>query len=219
MTKARETWGERTLRKLLGSDARAKVIGRICSRPTEPIIGAELARELGLSPTAVSRELARLEEIGMLEAGKLGRAKPYYLKEDFPLLRSLRTMVMYATGIVAVLREQLADEEGIEAAFIFGSLAAGDDRPNSDVDLMVVGDIPGMRLVRAIRVAVRATGRVVNPITYLPHEFRSRALDDNAFLTRVLAGAKVFLRGDEHVLRQLAEADADTHEPVLAGRH
>ncbi len=210
MAKRRETWGERTLRKLLGSEARAKVIGWICSHPEQPIIGAELARELGLSATAVSRELARLEEIGMLEAGKLGRAKPYYLAETFPLLPGLRSMVMYATGIVAVLREQLADEEEIEVAFIFGSLAAGDDRPNSDVDLMVVGDIEGIRLSQLTWAARRTTGREINPIHYSRAEFAARLEDTEGFLGRVMRGAKVLVKGDEDALRRLAGAGEDT---------
>lgn len=204
MAKGQETWGERTLRKLLGSEARAKVIGWICSRPAEPIIGAELARELGLSPTAVNRELARLEEMGMLEAGKLGRAKPYRLNEQFPLLPGLRSMVMYATGVVAVLREELADEEGIELAFIFGSLAAGDDRPNSDVDLLVVGEIPGMRLSQVVRQAERQTGREVNQVHYSPAEFTAKIQGGNSFLSGVMRGEKVFVRGNDDVLQELA---------------
>lgn len=216
MAKRRETWGERTLRKLLGSEARAKVIGWICSRPAEPIIGAELARELGLSPTAVSRELARLEETGMLEAGKLGRAKPYYLNEDFPLLPGLRSIVMYATGIVAVLREQLADEEDIDVAFVFGSLAAGDDRPNSDVDLMVIGDIKGIRLSQLTWAARRTTGREINPIHYSADEFATRAQESEGFLPRVLNGPKVFVRGDEDGLRRLARAGEDTPVAVVS---
>jgi len=216
MAKRRETWGERTLRKLLGSAARAKVIGWICRHPAQPIIGAELARELGLSPTAVSRELARLEEVGMLTSGKLGRAKPYYLAETFPLLPGLRSMVMYATGIVAVLREQLADEEEIEVAFIFGSLAAGDDRPNSDVDLMVVGSIDGRRLSQLVRHAERQTGREVNQVQYSAREFLTRLREGGSFLESVMEGAKILIKGEENALRRIAGRWQDTATSVPA---
>ncbi len=131
-----ETWGECALEGLFGSEVRARILARLCMRAAGPIIGRQLARELGSSRTAVRNELARLEELGLIRAGEnLGRAKPYYLNEDFPLLSGLRSMVQYAVGAAALLREKLGTEPGIDVAFIYGSVAAGDDRPESDVDL------------------------------------------------------------------------------------
>ncbi len=63
-------WGARALRELLGSEVRARVISHICAHAEEPIVAADLARELDSSATAVSRELARLCELGMLREGK-----------------------------------------------------------------------------------------------------------------------------------------------------
>jgi predicted nucleotidyltransferase len=45
-------------------------------------------------------------------------------------------------GLVDVLREHLRPMQGrINLAFVFGSLAAGTGTAQSDVDLMVVGDM------------------------------------------------------------------------------
>ena len=157
------SWGEHALKELLGSEVRARVISHICANADEPIIAADLVRELDASATAVSRELARLCELGMLREGKpIGRARPYYLIQDFPLLPGLRSMCMYATGVVAALRAAFADEEGIEVAFIFGSIAAGGDRPDSDVDVIVVWDIPGIDLAQLTRPVWLATGREID---------------------------------------------------------
>jgi len=142
------TWGEHALNELFGSDVRAGVLSWICAHPDDLIVGAKLARELEMSPSAVGKELARLAELGMLEAAEpIGAAKPYTLNQQFPLLRGLRSMCLYATGVVAVLRELFADAEGVEVAAIFGSLARGDDRPDSDVDVLVEfkpGHTPGV---------------------------------------------------------------------------
>ena len=159
-----------------------------------------------------------LADRGMLTSGKLGRAKPYYLAETFPLLPGLRSMVMYATGIVAVLREQLAVEEEIVVAFIFGSLAAGDDRPNSDVDLMVVGSIDGRRLSQLVRHAERQTGREVNQVQYSAREFSTRLREGGSFLESVMEGAKILIKGEENALRRIAGRRQDTAAPVPAAR-
>ncbi len=207
MSARQETWGERALRELLGSEARAKILAWICSQPAStPIVGASLARELHLAPNAVWIELERLERLGMLEAGdKLGRAKPYYVNERFPLLPGLRSMVSYATGIVAALRDRLGHDEDIDAAFIFGSVAAGDDRSDSDVDLLVVGDIVGARLSQLMREAEQATGREINQVQYSAREFATRLREGGSFLDSAMANPKIFIKGDEDALRALAE--------------
>lgn len=199
------TWGERALSKVFGSEVRAKVIAQLCAGVEEPIIGRELARVLGSNQMAVSKELRRLEDLGMLRAGeKMGRVKPYYVNEDFPLLPGLRSMVQYAVGAVALLREKLGDREDIDAAFIYGSVAAGDDRPGSDVDVMVIGQVKGRELSSAIREVERRTRRQVNEVHYSRDEFAGRVREGGSFVPTVLEGPKVFLKGDEDALRELA---------------
>ena len=106
------TWGQRALNELFGSDVRAAVLSWICAHPDQLIVGAKLARELEMSPSAVGKELARLEDLGMLEAAEpIGAAKPYTVNEQFPLLHGLRSICLYATGVVAVLRERRPPRE------------------------------------------------------------------------------------------------------------
>jgi len=200
-----ETWGERALAGLFGSEVRARIVTWLCMRAEEPIIGRQLARELGSSRTAVSDELVKLEELGLIRAGEnLGRAKPYYLNQDFPLLSGLRSMVQYAVGAVALLREKLGTEPGIDVAFIYGSLAAGDDRPESDVDLFVVGDIDGVVLAGLVRELEREVKREFDLIHWSPSDLARQMGDPSSFLSAVMRQPKVFVKGDEDELRRLA---------------
>jgi len=206
MSKPAASWGQRALSRFLGSEVRARIVAWACARADEPLIGRELGRELGLNAAGVSRELLNLADIGFLRAGeRVGRVKPYYLDKEFPLLPGLLSMVRYAVGAVALLREKLGDRGDLDVAFIYGSLAAGDDRSQSDVDVMVVGPISGRDLSAALREVERATRRQVNEIHYSREEFRRRAREGGSFVPTVLAGPKVFLKGDEDALRALAE--------------
>jgi len=199
------SWGERALSELFGSDVRAAVLSWICAHPDELIVGAKLARELEMSPRAVGKELARLEDLGMLEAEEpIGAAKPYTLNEQFPLLRGLQSVCLYATGVVAVLRELFADAEGVEVAAIFGSLARGDDRPDSDVDVLVVGEIDGGDLTEIVWQARDRTGRLVNTVHYSREEFNQRRREEQGLVKRILNGPLTVIRGEPDVLRRSA---------------
>src|SRR5688572_12990601 len=57
-----------------------------------------------------------------------------------PSWDAFRTLVREHADPVAVLRGALMDIDGVRAAFVFGSVARGDARPDSDVDLLVVTD-------------------------------------------------------------------------------
>ncbi len=205
MSDAVTNWGERALAELFGSEVRAAVLSHICAHPDELIVGSKLARALGMSASAVGVELARLERLGMLQATEpIGAARPYRVNGDFPLLRGLQSVCLYATGIVAVLRELFADAEGVEVAAIFGSLARGDDRPDSDVDVLVVGEIGGGPLAELAWEARSRTGRIVNTVHYSGPEFRQRIAEGHGFVTRILGAPMILLRGDLDELRGVA---------------
>jgi DNA-binding transcriptional ArsR family regulator len=196
-------WGEQALAQLFGSEVRAKIIAWLCTHAKGPVIGRELARSLGVSQMAVSKELRRLRDLGLLRADDpIGRAKPYHLDERFPLLSGLRSMVLYATGVVVTLQERLRDEPHIDIAFVYGSVALGADHPASDVDVIVVGSISGRRLASLVREVELATRRPINEVHYSGEEFRTRAQETGGFL---LGGARVFVKEDEDVLRELAQ--------------
>ena len=90
-------------------------------------------------------------------------------------------------------------------AFVFGSLARGDDRPDSDVDVIVVGDIDGMRLSQVVRQVERETWREINQITYSPEEFAEKAGDDGEFLSRVLGDKRILVKGEEDAIRRFSD--------------
>jgi predicted nucleotidyltransferase len=104
----------------------------------------------------------------------------------------------------------------IRAAFLFGSLAGGQEHASSDVDLMIVGDVSFAAVVRALADSQRRLGRDVNPTVYRSAEFAAKLRSRHHFLTTVTNGPKLFLVGDEDELARLAEerlAPPARHQP------
>ena len=95
-------------------------------------------------------------------------------------------------------------ESAPDAVILFGSHARGDARPDSDVDLMVVGEVTLAELVPLIRAAERTLGREVNSSVYPVKEFTAGLKRGAHFLKRVMAGPKLFVEGSDRELERLA---------------
>jgi predicted nucleotidyltransferase len=89
----------------------------------------------------------------------------------------------------------------VEAAFIFGSLARGDARPDSDVDLLVYGDRIRPGAVSAgLTDASFALGRVIDLKLFDRAEFLRWNDPRTSFLPESLRGPKLWLVGSERAL-------------------
>lgn len=105
--------------------------------------------------------------------------------------------------IAALLANALAGLP-VEVAFIFGSFAAGTETPLSDVDLFIVTEAEGDTSARLFDAQLDVL-REINSITMTSEKFRARISSPSAFLMNVMRVDKVFLSGDEDVLRRLEE--------------
>jgi len=101
----------------------------------------------------------------------------------------------------ARIRRALSDVEGqIRVMFIFGSSARGEQDIDSDIDLMVIGDVSLRDLTAGLKRAEQELGRAVNVVIYSPDEFCKRRREKDAFITNVLKDKKDFAVGDDDEL-------------------
>lgn len=157
---------------------------------------------------AVQRELGRLETSGLVNAWRVGNQKHYQANREAPIFEELRGIALKTFGVADVLREALAPLLPlVELAFVYGSLAKGTEHAGSDIDLMVIGDVPSnAQLLEALLPTRAQLGRVVNPTLYTPEEFAQRVRDGKSFIVRVLEQPKIFVKGTEHDIARLGGA-------------
>jgi predicted nucleotidyltransferase len=151
---------------------------------------------------AVQRELARLEASGLVTVTRVGKQKHYQANASSPVFEELRALVIKTFALTDVLRAALAPRaRSIRAAFVYGSIAKGQDTATSDIDLMVITDrLTYRELFVALEEASARLGRKIAPTIYSSKELSRRVKQDNAFVTRVLAQPKLWLIGDESAL-------------------
>lgn len=148
---------------------------------------------------AVQRELARLEASGLVTVIRVGKQKHYQANVGSPVFEELRALALKTFALTDVLRTALAPvSPSIRAAFVYGSIAKGQDTAASDIDLMVVSDrLTYADLFAALEEASAQLGRKVAPTIYSSKELSKRVRQDNAFVTRVLTQPKLWLIGDQ----------------------
>jgi uncharacterized protein len=187
--------------------SRQGVLGLLFSRTGARFYQRQIVRALGLGSGVIQRELQRLTRCGILIRTVEGRQTYYQANPACPVFEELRGLVRKTLGAADVLGralEPLADR--IRFAFLYGSLAAGTERPGSDVDLMVVADALSLEeVIAAVTDAERLLSREVNPSVYPPAEFLSKLRERHHFITTVMQSAKIVLIGDEGELAGLAE--------------
>jgi len=152
-----------------------------------------IARQIGRDPGAVSRELRRLEEQGLIVSETVGRSRVYRSAPNSRSTREMRTVIQRTLGVEAGLRQVLADLPGIDEAFIFGSYATGSDRVGSDVDLLVVGSPGSDELRRRIGRVGRDIRRDVNLVELSAVEFRKLREKRDPFIRDVLSHRRLVL--------------------------
>ncbi len=176
-----------------------RVLGLLFGNPRRSFYANEVIRLAESGTGAVQRELARLEAAGLVTVTRSGRQKHYQANPLSPIFEELRALVLKTVGLTDILSAALNPlAPSIRAAFVYGSVAKGEDTAASDIDVMVVSDqLTYADLFDALERASSQLGRKVSPTVYSPQELSRRIDQDNAFVTRVLAQPKLWLLGDE----------------------
>ena len=193
-----------TLADLLSSRVKAEVFRLLFSIQGRELHVREIARQSGLNDATVRQELKGLIRSGVIKDRKDGNRLYYGANPEHPLYPDIRNIVLKTSGLADVLREAL-DSRGITLAFIFGSLANGTDKAQSDIDLMVLGKASLRQLGKLLSGVATRLGREINPHVMTPEEFAQRIKTRDHFLTSVLSTPRLFVIGNEDELEAMGK--------------
>jgi len=186
----------------LFTHSQQKVLGLLFVQADRQFYVNEMLRLTGAGKGALQRELARLESAGLVRVTRLGNQKRYQANREAPIYEELRGIVLKTFGLAFVLGEALSPvADRVRAAFVFGSVAKGGDHADSDVDLLVISDVLTYADVLAVLEPADARlGRKVNPAIYSLADWQRRRAQNNAFVSRVMEGPKIWLLGSDDAL-------------------
>ena len=163
----------------------------------------EVIRELNLGTGAVHRELKGLAEAGILEKLKVGNQIRFKANNNCAVFTELKALMQKTAGTLQSIKEALLPfKEMIKFAFVYGSCAKGDMKTESDIDLMIVGDVDMVEILTALQEPRMILKREINASVFESGVFTER-LKQKGFIQRISAEEKVFLIGTEDEFRKM----------------
>lgn len=187
-----------SLLPLLRSRVQADLLALLYLNPDEEYSITALAGTIGASVKAVQQEVDRLVRTGFLTDRRMGTSRLVRSVRDSILTRPLTELLAVTYGPLPVLTQGLAEVEGIDEAFIYGSWAARYDGepgpPPEDVDVLVIGDADADELDGAARSAEKILRREVNIRRVRPRAWEAA---QDPFITTVRSRPMVRLAAPE----------------------
>jgi predicted nucleotidyltransferase len=191
------------LSQILSSKVRAEIFRLLFGVHAVELHMRELEREAGCTIGPVQTELKKLLGLQLVTSRRSGNRLYYRANRGHPLYPEIHSMVLKTSGLCDYLKEHLNSRDDISLAFVFGSIAAGNDGAASDIDLMVIGTI-GLRALSAVLADFRSTiGRELNPHVFGKAEFLKRRNEGEHFVSSVLSSPRLFVKGAEHDLVEM----------------
>ena len=179
-----------------------EILSTFLMNPEKERYVREVARITGEDYKNVSRELRNLEEIGLLSSRNEGNLKFFGINKEFVIYEELKSIFMKTRGAVGVLTEAVSGRRDIDYAFIYGSFATGTERAESDIDVIVIGEISLEGVLALLRRPEEILSREINVSLYDLQEIKKRVKNHDPFIMEVLRGSKIMLTGDEDELRR-----------------
>jgi len=200
------------LEKLFGSKARVKILKLFLLHPGEKFFIRQLSRDLKLQLNSVRRELDNLETFGILTSvikadeadgkkkgtsgqvllrqGPGGQEKKYFrANPEFVLFDEIKALIVkaqilyekdFVNKLQAIGRVKLLLLTGI---FV--------NNPNTLIDILIVGKINKVKLVKLIGELEVELGKEINYTVFNSREFKYRRDITDIFLYGILDGRKM----------------------------
>jgi len=190
--------------EILSSKIRAEIFRLLFGTTEKALHVREIERRSGMTIGTVQQELRKLLRLDLIKKQKDGNRLYYHANKAHPLYPDIRSLVLKTTGLVNLIQGVLGENTDIKVAFVFGSIARHEGKAESDVDLMVIGNLGLRKLTRLLEGVSDQIGREINPYVMSGEEFIKRKTSGEHFVTRVLKEPKIFIIGNENELASMA---------------
>jgi predicted nucleotidyltransferase len=180
-----------------------KVLGLLFGRPDTSFYLNEIVRLADMGKGTIRRELERMTAAGLLTLKRIGNQNHYQANPESPIYNELVSISRKTFGIADVIHQALQPMASvIQFAFVYGSIAKGEESAKSDIDLMIIGDdIAYTDLMNLLIPIEKELQRPINPSIYTLADVKKKLEAKNSFLTRVMEQEKINVIGDANAIR------------------
>jgi predicted nucleotidyltransferase len=181
----------------LFSSTRAELLGLFFNNPDDKFYLREIARHIGKDAAGIKRELDNLVRIGLLAKEKRGVQKYYFANKNSPIFSEMKGLIFKTTGAQGAMKASLSRLKGVQAAFIYGSYAKGTEKEDSNINLMVIGQVNITELNDVVVSLEEKLKREIDYLAFDEQEYRKRKDAKDPFIREIVKGKKIVLLGRE----------------------
>jgi len=120
----------------------------------------------------------------------------FKLNKNYPLYEELKKIISKTIGAEGQIKEIINSLEGIEEAFIFGSVAKEKENIHSDIDLMLIGRVDQDKLIEAVNKVEKELGREINYHIFTKEEVLKKIKEKDSFFVNIFSESKIILKGN-----------------------
>ena len=191
------------LAEILSSKIRAEIFRLLFGINDKALYMRDIERRSGFAIGTIQGELKKLSNLDLVLRDIDGNRTYYRANKNHPLYEDIHNLVLKTTGLVDVLKNAL-DTKKIKLAFVFGSFARGEENAESDIDLMVIGNLGLRDVTRLLSDTEGKILREINPHVYSETEFSKKYKKQDHFVSQLVAGSKIFIIGSEDEFKTMA---------------
>ena len=184
-----------TLQFLL-TERQQRILATVLLRPERDFSLAELIEAAGAGGHGSTQNyVKKLVDAGVIESFEVRFWPRYRANMRHVIYSELASICRKTFGIRDVLAEallQVVEPLNKPQAFIFGSVARGEERPDSDIDVMVIGDVEFMKLHAMAAELEKRLGRYVHLNIYGTAEWNELVATD-AVVGAIASGPRMEL--------------------------
>ncbi|OGH11650.1 MAG: hypothetical protein A2684_04040 [Candidatus Levybacteria bacterium RIFCSPHIGHO2_01_FULL_36_15b] len=185
---------------LITSKSRVKLLSVFLSNPNDMFHVRELVRRTGDEINAVRRELAFLENKGILNREPRANRVYYSLSKNYPFYFDLLRIGSKNMGLGGDILKNRVKLGKIKYAMFSGKFLRRIKEKADEVDLLLVGTVVLPELALLVREEEKRLATEINYTVMTEEEFNFRKKKRDPFILSILSASRVMLLGDEETM-------------------
>lgn len=189
------------LEDIIISRVRVKILTLFLTNPGTIFHVRDIVRRTNEEINAVRRELAHMEDGGMVSKEQRANRLFYVMRRDYPLYFELLALIGKTSGLGWDIIKHRAKLGKVKFAMLSGRCLRGLPRKGgNEVDLLVVGTVVLPELSQLVKAEEVRRGREINYTVMSEEEFTFRKRRRDPFVLGILEGSRMMIIGDEEEL-------------------
>lgn len=190
---------------LFGSKTRVKLLHLFLNNPGKAFYVREITRLIDEQINSVRRELSNMLEVGIITSDSADNKLYYEINQRYEFYVPFRAIFadeqiesVVEAGTNSAWHSLVTELPGVRLAILAGVLVKGS---TSAVDLLLVGEVPAIKLKNAIKQIEKVEARELNYTVLSYDEFYYRLSVRDKFITEILGGKNTVLLDTDNVLK------------------